>query len=88
MTNDYSTEADTVGDALDAVYLKNNQGSGNSGKYLKVDTDGSVICATGGGGAELVQTVTYGDTTHAPSGDAVYDFVTDLIGDAIAYIHQ
>lgn len=35
----------------------------------------------GGGGADLVQTVTDGDTTHAPSGDAVYDFVTTLIGD-------
>lgn len=85
MTNDYSSDADLVGDALEAVFLKNNQGSGNSGKYLKVDTDGSVICATGS--AELVQSVTNGDTTHAPSADAVYDFVTGLIGDAITYIN-
>jgi len=35
----------------------------------------------GGGGADIVQEVTNGDTTHAPSGDAVYDFVYGIIGD-------
>ena len=29
----------------------------------------------------ITQNVTNGDTTHAPSGDAVYDFVMDIIGD-------
>ena len=85
MTNDYSTDADVVGDALEAVFLKNNQGSNNSGKYLKVDSDGSVICAAAS--VELAQSVTNGDTTHAPSGDAVYDFVMGLVGDAISYIN-
>jgi len=37
--------------------------------------------ATGGGGnANLVQFVIDGDTTHAPSGDAVFDFVKSQIG--------
>lgn len=36
----------------------------------------------GGGGASIVQEVTNGDTTHAPSGDAVYDYIEEIIGDA------
>ena len=60
MTNDYSTDADVVGDALEAVFLKKTA---------------------------LAQSVTNGDSTHAPSGDAVYDFVTGLVGDAITYIN-
>ena len=45
--------------------LDKNQGSGNSGKYLKVDTDGSVIPATGGGGS--VDIVTSWESTLSDS---------------------
>ena len=30
----------------------------------------------------LKQTITNGDTTHAPSCDAVYDYIDSIIGDA------
>lgn len=48
--------------------------------YTDDDTD--TFTVTNGQNAEntIAQTVTDGDTTHSPSGDAVYDYINTLIG--------
>ena len=35
------------------------------------------------GGTAITQSVTSGDTTHSPSGDAVYDYIDTIIGSVI-----
>ena len=42
MTNDYSNEANTVGNALDTVFLKKNQGSNNAGENVVTDANGDI----------------------------------------------
>lgn len=161
MTNNYSNEADTVGNALDTVFLKKNQGSNNasenvvtdangditteakpdiptgsstatdiqmngsqsaglsnnfaradhvhphdsskldsnlnssnSGKYLKVDSDGSIICDVVSGGSNSVTTSTVTNSTSLPNlggtfttQDAINQAIDSQIGTAIAYIN-
>lgn len=66
MTSTYGTDTAKVKNAIEAKYLKKNQGSSNSGKYLKVDSDGSVIPATGGG-TTVEDNLTSQSTTNALS---------------------
>lgn len=54
---------------------------------IKGMVDGTLTTlGAGGGGASIVQTVTDGDTTHAPSGDAVYDYINSIIGDIDSWL--
>ena len=97
-TNDFTASYKSQLDGLNTTLagkVNVNQGSSNSGKYLRVDTDGTVICATApssGGGSYLDLTdkptiptlndsVTDSDTTHAVTPNAVYDYVNSIIGD-------
>lgn len=43
MTNNYTTEADKVGGALEAVFLKKVQGSSNASKNIVTDSNGNII---------------------------------------------
>lgn len=42
MTNNYSNEANTVGNALDTVFLKKNQGSNNASENVVTDANGDI----------------------------------------------
>lgn len=76
--NDHYPSEKLVKDNLDGK-VDLNQGSANSGKYLRVDTDGEVICATapssGGGSSfsgdylDLVNTPTIPDSTSDLTND-------------------
>lgn len=68
--------------------------SSNSGKYLKVDSDGSIICDVVSGGSNSVTTSTVTNSTSLPNlggtfttQDAINQAIDSQIGTAIAYIN-
>ena len=57
--------------------------------YTNGDTSTfTVTNGVDGESAPLISTVTSTDTVHAVTPKGVYDFVNDLIGDAIIYINR
>ena len=64
--------------------LQGPQGEkGDTGPQGEKGDRGSDATAT-----PLTDTVTQGDTTHAVTGKAVYNYVSSIIGDAINYINR
>lgn len=77
-----------------SLKLNANLGTSNSGKYLKVDSDGSIICDVVSGGSNSVTTSTVTNSTSLPNlggtfttQDAINQAIDSQIGTAIAYIN-
>ena len=78
-TASYKSQLDGLSTAL-AGKVNVNQGSSNSGKYLRVDTDGTVICATApsSGGGSSSFSGDYLDLINTPD---IPDKTSDLTND-------
>jgi len=69
ITNGITNKTPSEDAVFDALALKENAFSKNTGFNLSLGTTTGTVLE----GDRIVQTITNGDTTHAPSGDVVFD---------------
>ena len=74
-----------VGKGISSFTLQSTSGKSKVYRMTYTDNTYTDITITDGADASdaIVQTVTNGDTTHSPSGDAVYDYIDTIIGSII-----
>ena len=83
---EYGSEYDlglVVGSSIDSIEKTGTSGVVDTYTITLTDGDTHTFTVTNGTSVELIQTVTDGDTTHAVSGDAVYNYIDDIIGSII-----
>ena len=95
MTNWYDNIITSISTAIEAVFAKktdlnSKQDTLVSGTNIKTVNNTSLLGSgniTISGGADITQSVNNGDTTHCPSGDAVYDYIDNVVGDIHTIIY-